>query len=820
MKLITQKRIEMRLSCGWLCFAMTLLVAFAGTAMGQDKGWQHQTESFDWQFPLTRPHTGVPIANGRQGLLVWGQDNVLHITIAQQGFWDHRGGHPAGGGGTYTQLRPLLANQDESGIRAMFGAGAVQDGNTPKSFQQLGGGRLDITMPTGWSLQSAKLSLGTGLVTVMAKSPSGVAQQIEIRQAVGQDIALVKLPPTLSNRAVFRLIPAFYLCHGAMEARGISAPDTFKQEGKANQAGSIRGFIQRLPADSPLVILYKKKGNMVWISSRVDEIDQTASAKLLKEAKEKPLIDSLKKWWSTYWASVPVVRLPDPLLQEMVDYGLYMQAIITPPHGLAAGLQGPLMEDYQLPPWSNDYHWNINVQMMYWPALATGRYEHQKPLWAMLKKQLPMMQQNAKQFYGVDDALMLPHATDDRGQVSGTFWAGQIDAGCLAWMAQMAWQYYQYSGDTAMLREVAYPLLSGAFNGYRVMMQDTTIDGKRQMRLPISVSPEWRGSQLRAVGANASFQLAAVHSISRILPEAAAVLGLTIDQRWSEVDQLLPNYAVVNSVKMQEYDQYRHNRIGLFEGQDLIESHRHHSHLAGIYPFLTVDPKDTVGKNDEIVRNSIHNWQLKGAGAWTGWCVTWASMLYAHLGMSDAAVSWLHYWHLNFVNEGRGTLHDPNWAGISTRYRDDPARQVAAGKPNKEIMQLDARLGGLNAVLELLVQQKPTVLTLVPSIPRGWDHFSFRNVMVAGGFRVSGLVDKGRLSEVVIEATRASTITLENNIGSTLFYNDSLRTNQPSTITFKAALAGDMWYLRHKDQPRHYKLIDWHPRRPKRIVYP
>ena len=43
------------------------------------------------KFPLKRPHTGVVLANGNMGAMVWGEDS-LNITLGQNDFWDHRGG--------------------------------------------------------------------------------------------------------------------------------------------------------------------------------------------------------------------------------------------------------------------------------------------------------------------------------------------------------------------------------------------------------------------------------------------------------------------------------------------------------------------------------------------------------------------------------------------------------------------------------------------------------------------------------------------------------------------------------------------------------
>ncbi len=57
-----------------------------------------------WAFPLPRPHTGVTLGNGRQGILVWGTD-CLHLTIARNGFWDHRGGAPLAAAVTYAGPR-------------------------------------------------------------------------------------------------------------------------------------------------------------------------------------------------------------------------------------------------------------------------------------------------------------------------------------------------------------------------------------------------------------------------------------------------------------------------------------------------------------------------------------------------------------------------------------------------------------------------------------------------------------------------------------------------------------------------------------------
>ena len=43
-------------------------------------------------FPLQRPEVGLLLANGTVGAMIWGQNNVLRITLNRSDFWLHRGG--------------------------------------------------------------------------------------------------------------------------------------------------------------------------------------------------------------------------------------------------------------------------------------------------------------------------------------------------------------------------------------------------------------------------------------------------------------------------------------------------------------------------------------------------------------------------------------------------------------------------------------------------------------------------------------------------------------------------------------------------------
>ncbi len=718
-----------------------------------------------WQFPVRRTHAGALMGNGTQGLMVWGGDRTLNVTVGRAGFWDHRGGNEFSTRTKFGEVKKLLQAKDEESIKKVFELPKTGDQGLGHP-QQLGGGRLELTLPEGWQLQRADLHLGTATLQVLATAPGGQAATLTVNQSVTEELAWIDLPAPLAGKVGVKLIPSWEFVKEALQKVGVAAPAAWTETAEAGT--KVSGFTQTLPADDPLAMGFAVRKDRVIVGSALGKTAAQDVAKAVGAADPTKLRAAANDWWKTYWSDVPRIQLPDPALQEIVDYGLYKQACATPPQGVACALQGPFMEEYQLPPWSNDYHFNINIQMIYWPALATNRLSHFGPLWNLIKGWMPQLKRNGEQFFGREGALMLPHAVDDRCRVVGTFWAGTIDHACTAWMAQMAWQHYRYGMDPQVLQEVAWPLLVGAFEGYWAMLEEVD-DGKggKRLSLPVSVSPEYRGSGMNAVGRDASFQLAALHRVARTLPEAAKLLGKPADARWEEVRRRLPPYTTFEGTWLDEWNQ-SNKRIALWEGMDLIESHRHHSHLGAIYPFATISNRDPEHK--DIVKNSLTVWKYRGAGGWSGWCVPWASILWARSGQTEAAVSWLHWWKENFTNEGRGTLHNAANNGTSALGSEVLAR-MPADFPNYEIMQLDAGFGALNAVLELLVQHRDDAIYVLPDRHRDWRDVQFDNIRTEGAFLLSARVAGGQAREVRVKSLVGGPLRLAHGLGEKYLLN-------------------------------------------------
>jgi alpha-L-fucosidase 2 len=735
-----------------------------------------------WDFPLPRTHTGVLMGNGTQGLMIWGEANVLKITIGRAGFWDRRGGNPFTAKATFQDVKKLLEAKDDKAMKELFAVPKNEGSPNLGHPQQMGGGRLEITFPEGWKLLRGDLDLQKAELKIVLKNPSGKEEIATILQASNDEIAWVNLPKNC--QVVCQLIPSWNYVQKQLEAVGIQAPVVSTIGDATKNLG--QSFTQTLPADESLTIDWNRKNdNNILITSTLGK-STSKNTDLLQLKSQRDI------YWKKYWETVPKINLPDKNLQEIIDYGLYKQASVTPPQGVAAALEGCFNEEYQLPPWSNDYHFNINIEMIYTPALASNRAEHLMPLWKMMASWMPTLQTNGEKFFGRKGALMLPHAVDDHCQVVGTFWTGTIDHACTAWMAYLAWQHYRYTMDKEVLDKTAWTLLEGAFEGYWAMLEEVE-DGKggKRFSLPISVSPEYRGDRMDAWGRDASFQLAALHRIAKILPEAAKILNKPIDPRWADVDKRLPQFTTFEGVYMDEW-KLSNKRIALWQGQDLIESHRHHSHLASIFPFATINPQSTDYQS--IVSNSISAWTYRGAGGWSGWCVPWASTLLSRVNNPDGAVSWLHYWKDNFTNEGRGTLHNAAFKGQSL-ISDGGWFKEKDEKKNREIMQLDAGFGAMTAIYELLVQNREDVIYVLPAIHRDWKNFDFENIGAEGAFQISAKVKEGKIQEIKVKSLAGGTLKLAHNLGEDFLLNGQAT---KGNILEKQCIIGEEILLKRK----------------------
>ncbi len=692
--------------------------------------------SYKWDFPLEKTHEGMLAGNGTMGIMVFGESSTLKITIGRADLWDHRGGMKWSAKQNYKDIKKALEANDKDAIHQIFKTDSENIAGLPGRPSVIPVGRFDIELPDQAELTCGKIFLKKGIIKVFYEYKAET-KSITISQSIDSDIVKIKFQ---DENDIKNIIPVTSWQYKKDFFKSISfeAPTEIK-------SGNIIGWEQKLPADPSVQLLALKDNKNIWISSMRGRSDDHQNI-IVNIAENEALFDNnLKNWWNKFWSDIPKIDIPNEDLMFLYYYGMYKFATFTNPAGTPATLQGPWIEEYDLPPWSSDYHFNINVQMCYWPAYQSGKLEHLMPMFNLVLSWKEQMQENAKLFLGIDDGYMLPHAVDDKCTCMGSFWAGTIDHACTAWIAIMMFEYVEYTNDFKFLKSQVYPFMKGAMRVYEEMLE---WNGDI-CSLPVSVSPEYRGAEMNAWGKNASFQLAAIHKLLEDLQSASKILNEKADSSWKKIQKGLPKFTTIDD-----------SRIALWEGTDLEESHRHHSHLGSIAPFDVIDPFDP--QYEEIVSNSINHWVRQGMGLWSGWCMTWASMLHSRVQNGTMAETILELWRKFFTNKGHGSLHDANETGLSTMGAPNFNQESGS---RKYIMQMDGAMGAIKAIQEMLIHSRRDVYHIFSGVPSRWKNCRFEDMVCKGKVRISAELNDGKIKYVKITSKEKTTFKLSNPWG-------------------------------------------------------
>jgi len=674
--------------------------------------------------------------NATLGAIIWGEGRTLRITLGRADLWDHRGGMPWREGMSYNKIRTCLEKGDEKGLRKLF-EGVPPPPGVPHRPTVIPVGRIDLEFARGVELEQGSLDTGDGSVVVTLRK-AGRSAKVRIALGMTANLVWIKLPASLAS-CKLRPVPSWEFVGEELSGLSFDPPKSMRVRG-------VVGWTQSLPVDPAVSFAARRKGNHVVISVERGETDSDARKAALAASEDAArqggarIERANKRWWNRYWRDVPNVEIPNERLAFLYRYGMYRFAGLTSPWGTPGTLQGPWIEEYRLPPWSSDYHFNINVQMCYQPAYHGNRVEHLRPLFDLVLSWEDQLRHNARIFLGIDDGMMLPHAVDDRCTCMGGFWTGSVDHGCTAWVALMMYRYYRYTLDRDFLKQ-AYPFLVGAMRVYEEMIER---DGGG-LCLAVGVSPEYRGAQMDAWGKNASFQLACVHALTEACAEAARTLRRKPRPEWKRIQARLPKAALTEGSRGAEV-------IGLWDGLSLEESHRHHSHLGAITPFDVIDPDDPQWR--DIVEHSIAEWIYRGPGLWSGWCLSWASAIHSRMGNGESAEFYLEAFDRFYTNEGQGTLHDAWAAGFSLTGQGGRQR---SREGMVDVMQIDGAMGTTAAIQEMLLHTRRGVNHIFAGVPWRWKDCSFDGMRTDGAFLIGAARLNRQVASVTVKSEKGGT---------------------------------------------------------------
>jgi hypothetical protein len=289
--------------------------------------------------------------------------------------------------------------------------------------------------------------------------------------------------------------------------------------------------------------------------------------------------------------------------------------------------------------------------------------------------------------------------------------------GDLAWAMHNYWLQYSYAGDRKAIQEKWVPKAMKIAELYEEMQQK---DPSGRIGLLPMESPEYKGFALYA---NSSYNLAIYRWLLSTLIESNEHANTNLSQvtKWKNtLASLVPFATDQNGI-----------RIGSDQAVDM--SHRHYSHLLGLYPLFQLNPDSPEDR--ALVDKSVVHWHKIGDGkGLAGYSYTGAASLYAALGRGNDAASILHHFLTGSI-------------GISQLLSN--TFYVESGGKNPVI---ETPLSAAASIMELLMQSWGNKIRVFPAVPDHWKDALFNDLRARGGFLVSASRKESKTEWVKIKS--------------------------------------------------------------------
>ena len=424
---------------------------------------------------------------------------------------------------------------------------------------------------------------------------------------------------------------------------------------------------------------------------------------------------------------------PNELLNRLWKFGRYMLICGTRPGALPFPLYGIFHGRYSMA-WPHNMA-NENLQMIYWHVLGGGLSELFLPVIHYFMENMEQYRDNARKLFE------LPGIYVPAGSTPGNAVPNQIVPvimnwiGCAGWIAQHFYSYYQYTGDEKLLREQILPFMKEAADFYEAYLVREE-DGNYKIypsvspeNTPKSLMPgeEWEHMDHPCPSAvNATMDIAIIKELMTNLTEAAETAGMYAEKIpiWKEIAQHLPEYEATEDGDVREW-----------QWPDLTQRYNHR-HLSHIYPMFPgreivkgVAPEEVTSRFEKAVDKRL-------LGAQTGWSLAHMACINARFERPEKALECLDMMCRACLTRSFFTLHN-DWRNMGlTLYRDSGSFAP---------VQLDAAMGVVGAMQEMLLFAEPDCLKLLAALPSRWKAGSARLRYMQGEIQMRWNQESGEL---------------------------------------------------------------------------
>lgn len=417
-------------------------------------------------------------------------------------------------------------------------------------------------------------------------------------------------------------------------------------------------------------------------------------------------------------------------LEELAfQFGRYMLICSSRKGTLPPHLQG-IWNVYAKPPWSSQYLHDTNVQMAYAPVFCTNLSELFESYSDFFNVFVHRQRLYATQYIKDYNPSQLD-PNGDNGW-SGPFWTNPYNVtgksivagfGTGSWIAQMFWDYYDYTRDKTLLEKTVYPVMYEQANFVSRFVKD--FDGV--LLADPSSSPEQKFRN--TVGTTFDQQMFYENHHNTLT--AAEILGRS-DERLEIYESQLPLLDPIQIGKSGQIKEFRQEEYYCDANEILDPHHRHASMLLGLYPGQLVNDKTPAWL--DAAKTTL---DLRTRKSHIGWARAERIAMLARVHNGEEAYAYYkdllegNFMH-NLFNDHRGG----------------------------ELFQADANYGASAGVTEMLLQSQDDVIAPLAALPKEWSAGSYQGLLARGNFEVSAKWSEGHAETLEVVSKSGGTLNL------------------------------------------------------------